>query len=401
MAKAHNNLRLEIIQPDEFQRFMAFMPNPDELLGDPGRSLPTYREMKLDGKIDSLLDLRKDTAVAYPWHLEQGRSSDQVYQFVKDNLSARLDWQADLRELLSAIDYGYAVSEALWAEQGGYWVPTKLKSRKPERFRFDSSGTLVLASTLQKLAMPYKFLIHRNKPEAENPYGTPVLSRCYWYWKFKYAGLEFWLNATEKFGVPSILALFDSSDERAAQKKAEELSQALTQVSSGSGAALANVKEVKALEITGSLADFAVLVHTCDAQMAYAITGQSLATQESEFGTRAQAEVHADTLDKICRGDASALGSLLQVLIGWMVEVNFGVGGPAPQGYFDIKSRASLQEVLSAVSVGVPVSKRLLYDRYGLPEPADDDDVFIKPAGPAPGDFGLQLSDSKKKPRFI
>ncbi len=400
MAKVRN-LQVEIIKPEEFQRFMAFMPNPDELLGDPGRSMPTYREMKLDGKIDSLLDLRKDTAVAYPWHLEQGKASDQVYAFVKDKLTARKDWQADLRELLSAIEYGYSVSEVLWAEQGGYWVPTKLKSRKPERFRFDSNGALVLASTLAKLDMPYKFLVHRNKPEAENPYGTPVLSRCYWYWKFKYAGLEFWLTATEKFGVPSILALFDASDERQAQKKAEEISTALAGISSGSGAALGNVKEVKALEVTGSLADFAVLVHTCNAEMAYSITGQSLATQEAEFGTRAQAEVHADTLEKICRGDAVALAGTVQLSIDWMVEVNFGAGVPAPQGSFDVSSRASLEDVLLAVDRGVPVSRRLLYDRYGLPEPADDEDSFVKPASAAPA-AAFQLSDQgKKKPRFL
>lgn len=405
MAKA-KNLNVEIIKLDEFERFVGYMPNPDELLGEPGRSIPVYREMKLDGKIDSLLNLRKDMVTSFSWHLEQGESSDQVYSFVKDNLPGRLHWERDLRELLSAIEYGYSVSEVIWEQRGGYWIPRHLKSRRAERFRFNTDGTPILASSGTVLDQPYKLLIYRNSPEAENPYGTPILSRCYWMWKFKQAGLEFWLSATEKAGVPSIIALFESMDERRAAEKAQEISLALTDVSSGSGAALANVKEIKTLEMSGVLKDFQVLINTCNAEMSYSITGQSLATQEAEFGTRAQATVHQDTLYNLCRGDAVSLAHTMQDLIDWMVELNFGADVPAPRGGFDLSNRATFEEVMNAIERGVPVSRRLLYDRYGLPEPSDEEDAFIGQSSGGAGAGSISLSDSldgdgKKKLRLI
>lgn len=390
-------LKAEIIKLEEFERFLSFLPNPEELLGDAGRSIPVYREMKLDGKIDSLLNLRKDTVIGYPWHLEKRDASEQVFSFVKEHFRPHLNWEGDLRELLSAIDYGYAVSEVIWAEEGGYWVPAALKSRKPERFRFRADGVPLLAASGEALEQPYKFLVHRNKPEAENPYGTATLSRCHWPWQFKRAGFEFWVAATEKCGVPSVLAIFECTDERLAASKAALLAASLTQISAGSGAALANVKEVKTLEMSGALADFQVLIGTCNAEISYAITGQSLATGEAEFGTRAQAEVHEDTLSRICRADAAALAHTLQTLIGWLVELNFGAGTPAPVGAFDLSNRASFQEVMSAVERGVPVSRRLLYDRYGLPEPAGEEDAFLA----APSSSPLSLADRlKKKPLF-
>lgn len=392
------NLKMEIIKLDEFERVIGYMPNPDDILGEPGRSIPVYREMKLDGKIDSLLNLRKDMVTAFPWHLEQKEASDQVFSFIKDNLPGKLNWEQDLREFLSALEYGVSVAEVVWAQRDGYWVPKHLKSRKPERFLFRADGTPLLASTGKVLDYPYKLLVYRNDPEAENPYGTPLMSRCYWMWKFKHAGLEFWLSATEKAGVPSLIALFESMDERQAEEKAGIISAALTDVSSGSGAALANVKEVKSLEMSGVLKDFQVLINTCNAEISYAITGQSLATQESEFGTKAQAVVHQDTLYNMCSGDAVSLCHTLQQLIDWMVELNFGAGVPSPRGGFDLSNRATFDQVMKAVEQGVPVSRRLLYDRYGLPEPADDDDAFV--VQPRQGALAL-ADDGKKKLKLV
>ena len=102
--------------------------------------------------------------------------------------------------------------------------------------------------------------------------------------------------ATEKFSVPSILALFETQEgEDKARQRATELAKALGEVSSGSGAALANIKDVKVLSVDGKLSEFKALMDWCDTQIAYAIVYQSLAVQEAENGTRAQAEVHADT----------------------------------------------------------------------------------------------------------
>jgi hypothetical protein len=60
----------------------------------------------------------------------------------------------------------------------------------------------------------------------------------------------------------------------------------------------------------------------------------------------------------------------------------------------DAERRASFDQVMSAISHGVEISRDALYDRYGLPRPRDEDDAFTRPE---PAGFALSDSESKKK----
>jgi phage gp29-like protein len=157
---------------------------------------------------------------------------------------------------------------------------------------------------------------------------------------------------------------------------------------------MANVKDLKALEATGSLESFRTLIELCDTQIAYAIAGASLAVQEGQNGTRAQATVHENLFEAQAKGVARDLQPVLQELLDWMVELNFGQGTPAPRIEFDLEDYATFSDVTEAIDRGVPVSREALYSRYGLPRPSDAEDSFEKPAAPAPG---LAFADEGKK----
>ncbi len=402
-----NNLNIEIIPSDQFWNVVQYMPNPNEILTDHKGFVQTIKDMKKDPKIGSHLRMRKDIVASLPWRITQADSPDNVFELIKNNLREKLNWEQDIKEFLSAIEYGYSLSEVLWRERESYWLPDSLKNRKPENIRFktfieESDGgkkSIWLPFWLPEnkvLEDKYKFLVYRNNPEAEDPYGTSDLMMCYWPWRFKQLGWEFWLEAARKCGAPSIVALFDSNDIRDATEKAKILSESLAEIEGGSGVALANVKEIQKLEMTGNLQDFQTLINTCNAEISFALTTQTLSTQEGEFGTRAQATVHDSNLLRVCYGDAKALAGTLQCLIDWMVEINFGKNIPSPKGEFDLKAYASLAEVILAIDAGIPVSKSTLYDRYALPQPKDEADVFLKPASLSQPDL-IGLSDSKKK----
>lgn len=388
-------LSMEIIPLDGFRTFISFMPNPIEIFGTYRDAMTTYREMKREGRIKSLLRARKNIVIGLPYRITQAKSRDMVFKFVQDNLWKYLSWDREIRGFLSALEYRFSVLEVVWRDENGSWIPKALVPRRQERFRFETNGDLVLSAEGKNLSsIPYKFLVHKNDPEAEDPYGTSDLDACFWPWTFKKAGFEFWLSATEKFGVPSLIALFDTQDSRVAKDRAKEIAEALIDISSGSAASLANVKEVKALEMSGNVADFKVLIDTCNAEISYALTGQTLATGEAQYDTRAASEVHSGTFHDQGKGDAKALGPTLQTLIDWMVELNFGPEEPSPWGEFDLSDYASFEEVMSAIERGVPVSRSQLYDRYGLPKPKDEGDAFVKPEGLQPP---LSLSDKPKK----
>jgi hypothetical protein len=84
----------------------------------------------------------------------------------------------------------------------------------------------------------------------------------------------------------------------------------------------------------------------------------------------------------VARNTCRELAPVLQQAIDWVVELNFGPGEIVPKLTFDLDDHASWAEVCLAIDHGVPVSRSAFYDRYGMPEPADEDDSFTKPADP-------------------
>ena len=102
-------------------------------------------------------------------------------------------------------------------------------------------------------------------------------------------------------------------------------------------------------------------------------------------------EVQADLLYEDCKAIALELQKVLQKIIDWTVELNFGPGVPAPQIQFDVDRKASFEQVMQAIDRKIPISKSALYSQYALPEPLDDDDAFIRE------DSAMMLSDSDKK----
>ena len=69
--------------------------------------------------------------------------------------------------------------------------------------------------------------------------------------------------------------------------------------------------------------------------------------------------------------------NVLQKIIDWTVELNYGKEAKAPQLVFDVEKRATFDQVMKAIEKKIPVSKSSLYSYYGLPEPKDEEDTFL------------------------
>lgn len=383
--------------------FLGYMPNPDDVASGTAESYETYRQMRADPRIKSLLNKIKTLSLNFPAHFKQGAGcSDAVFDFVK-GLPFFENLYKKEKRMLAALDYGFSVSEVVWqnpAHNNGKWIPETVITRKPERFFFNKNWELfcVQMGLLHELNQPYKWLVYQHDPDDENPYGTSVLRCVYWAWMFKRAGYEFWLQATEKFSVKSIIALFKAEgDEATIQTRAAGIASMLRGIESGSSAAVANVENFHELSMAGNLKDFASLVDACDLQISYGLTGQAIATSKTDGGSLALGEVQAEMLYEDCKGIALELQSVLQKLVDWIVLLNFGEAAVSPQLVFDVEKKASFDQLMAAVDRGIPVSLSALYEEYHLPKPANDEDAFVREGTAAGGELELSDPFGKKK----
>jgi phage gp29-like protein len=404
MKKPDNKtLTAQVITDNLLGSFLTYMPNPDNILPGTLSAYDIYRQMRTDPRVKSLLNKLKTAALNFPIHITQPEGCpDSLFAFIKSfDLWNKL--YQKLKRIYAGLDYGFSVSELVWRIEDGQYIPDNVIPRKPERFAFGYDWKLYLneQGTRRPLDQPYKWLEYHHDTDDENPYGTSVLRCVYWPYMFKRAGYEFWLQATEKFSVKTILALFKADgDDKKIERIARQIGEQLVAVTSGSTGAVGNVDSIHEIGMSGDLIGFASLVDACDTQISYGLTGQSIATSKTEGGSLALGEVQADLFYEDAKGIALEGQTLVQKIINWAAELN-GYSGTPPLAEVDTERRASFDQIMKAVDRKIPVSRDALYERYGLPRPRDEEDTFVnqESAGLALSDSGHPAAGKKKAPR--
>jgi len=389
-------LTTQVITDNMLGSFLNYMPNPDDIAPGTNSSYEIYRDMRTDPRIKSLLGKLKTAALNFPIHITQPEGCpDKVFELVNGfDLWKRL--YSKLKRILSGLDYGFSVSELVWLYKDGVWIPDNIITRKPERFVFGRDWQLYLNQLGERkpLDHPYKWLEYHHDTDDENPYGTSVLRCVYWAWMFKRAGYEFWLQATEKFSVKSIIALFKADgDNKSVEERASSVAGMLLNIQSGSTAAVGNIDTIHEVSMSGDLIGFASLVDACDTQISYGLTGQSIATSKTEGGSLALGEVQSDLFYEDAIGIATELQTLIQKVIDWAVELNGYTDIVSPVIKVETEKEASFDQLMKAIEKGIPVSKKAMYSRYGIPEPKDGEDTFVMEKSSTE----LNLSDPSKK----
>jgi len=392
-------LTTQIITDNTLGSFLNYMPNPDDIVPGTLSSYDTYRQMRTDPRIKSLLNKLKTAALNFPIHITQPEGCpDDVFDFINSfELWKKL--RSKLKRIYAGLDYGFAVSEVLWKYEDGMYLLDNIISRKPERFVFGRDWILYLNKVGERklLDHPFKWLVYHHDTDDENPYGTSVLRCVYWAYMFKQAGYNFWLQATEKFSVKSIVALFKTDgDDNTIKERARQIAEQFLSLDSGSAAGVGNVDSIQEIGMAGDLIGFASLVDACDTQISYGLTGQSIATSKTDGGSLALGEVQADLFYEDAKGIALEGQALIQKVINWACELNGYTNITPPLVEVDTEQKASFDQVLKAIEKGIPVSRDAMYTRYGLPEPRDKDDVFVMVKSEV---FNLSDSSSKKKAR--
>lgn len=383
---------LSQVLTNSYQTFAGFvgnaMPNPDVLIKTKGIRFDVFREMMLDGTITGKFEqLFAEIKTRKLKIVPRSKDSEKQAEVVRQAL-ANVNMDRLLAEMLTATQFGFAVQEVVWKDpkkNGGAFLVESISGRVQERFGFGYDGQLKYSNNgmLEDIPEQYKFIVTRHGFSNENWYGTPILSKCYWSWMFKKAGFRYWVTAAEKYGVPTVIALFETEgqDESKRDEIAQYLASSLSQIQNDAALALGNVKDVKVLETSGNAQGmFQNFLDICNAEIGKAITGETMTSENgSGTGSFALSNTHADTLEAMGDSLAAELTETLNSsIVKWIVELNFGEGFELPVIVLDKEIKAAFGDVMTAIDKGVEVSKSALYNDYGLPKPQDDNDIFVK-----------------------
>jgi hypothetical protein len=246
-----------------------------------------------------------------------------------------------LRDLLDALAYGSRVAEQIYAagegESAGRLVlrAIKPKPRKATAFVVDAwlnvlgllaaepgrpltIGMVALGQTNTPPAnmLPRaKFAILTYSPKDSDPRGSTILRAAYNWWWIKTQLLPELLKFGAQFGTPSLWA---TTAERAVsndptKSPEQELFEKLLAFQGGTAASFPYGTDLHSINLgQGGETFFERVISLCDAQISTGIYGATRATQEAQYGSRADSGTAKDLFDVIVEEGRQAIATMLQ-----------------------------------------------------------------------------------------
>ncbi|MEW6359636.1 MAG: DUF935 family protein [Planctomycetota bacterium] len=369
--------------------------NPDPILREKAgaKGIAFYEHMlRTDSKLFSLVQTRANALLGRPREIVAASDGDMdgwIRDFVQDVIGGMENFEQDLRELCDAIPKGFAVSEIMWKLDGkGRVVVDRLLSRDQKSFGFHRDTNELLLRTADcpagRPVPPRKFLVHSFNPKHENPYGSAVLSYCYWAYFFKKHSVKWWSIFNEKFGQPTVIAKYQRGLPAEDQATLRDI---IERIKVETGVTLPDDIAIDLLEAHagGGAQTHKEFIDLMDRWEAQAVLGGTLTSDAGERGARSLGEVHEGVRAEYVRGDAESLmGVVNHQLIRWLVDWNYARPGRTrryPRLVIDtsppddLRQRAEVYRIVVR-EMGLPVAKRHLYDAFNIPAPAEGEELL-------------------------
>ncbi|HBF35116.1 TPA: hypothetical protein DDW35_11200 [Candidatus Sumerlaeota bacterium] len=265
---------------------------------------------------------------------------------------------------------------------GNWVVPVNLKDRFPAAFRFNRDGVLHIPGEKSGFvpAPAMKFITLIGDSDYENPYGTGLLHRLQWTYKFKKQCLTSWLVALDKFGTPTTVIKYGSG---ATDEEKAAIDNVLERIATDTGVSIPESLSIDFKEASSGAnvgQAFQALMDYLDSCASICILGSTLTSSEGQHGTQALGAVHAAVAANKIEEDARILmWAVNKSLIRWIVDINFGTKTPAPVWVIDTAEdtrEADMKAADMLIKMGVPVPLEWLYKCAGAEAPQEGDMVI-------------------------
>jgi hypothetical protein len=395
---------------------LMIMPDPDAILRKAGIRRSTLDKLLFDDEIYQAVSTRLDGLRIVPVRLEPTETKESV--FIQERCLAPEFLKIMVEGAFSARLFGYSVMEVIWDreayERERVFVPQDISRQNLDFFSVRPEGLLVqradgggvnkvfidpvwqkklegfpeAGSTYIVMDTDYKFLLTRNNPTWENPYGEALLSRLWWPWFFRQKAWSFYGQYLERYAIPMLVG----SGENTA-----EIAEALIKAHQNSVCAVKTDDKVAALNVNSAGHElYASAENMLVRRIEKVILGQTLTSgTDGGSGNRALGDVHNAVREDKIKSDIELVRPTIQHFVEACFKLN-GFRGEVPEVVFGddrqlAEDRAKRDAILIQHNIVKGFSKDYLMDNYGF-RPGE----FVMPDPTPPPPFPLQDSNGQK-----
>jgi len=208
--------------------------------------------------------------------------------------------------------------------------------------------------------------------------------------------LKDWAAFIERHGNPLVIGHY-ASGANATEK--EYIRQAVQELMNDLAAVLDENTKIEIIETKASGATpYERMLQATKDFISKVALGQTLSTNESQYGTKAQATVQAEVRTDLLKYDAFSFElTLNEQLVRNLIGLNFS--NPLfPHIQIDVRGDATKEDIQAGYEMGLDISKKQVRSVLNLSEPADEGDTLLKPEGAqSPFQNGQQMNFSEVK----
>jgi len=353
-----------------------------------------------DPQAQSKFDIRIKNAQKFSYAFKSEDVKDAVLESVKDKFDMTSKNYINFKHLasfiLSGIAYGYSLTEIVWKGEQGKQYIDYFKPISQDLYEFTSTKQIKIHLSNSILDLAYKFLLFQNTPTTKNPSGDPIFgTEIYNLVLFKKRAVILLDQLLDKFGVPSVVALYKLQEQDEIKKTSirNAISTALESLRSGAGAALENIDQILTLSATGTAMDFEKAGTIADEAIAKVILGTAVSIDSQSKGSYSNNKTAENITEIYALDDSQVLQMYINQIIRMIVDVEFGTDYKAPKFEYDYRefTKPTVGELLQARVNGEQISKKAFYEVF--PEPEDEADIL------PPLEVKVQQGFSKEVPQ--
>ncbi|ESY52758.1 MULTISPECIES: DUF935 domain-containing protein [unclassified Mesorhizobium] len=325
--------------------------------------------------------------------------ADMVREFI-----SRDEFEVELRDILDATGKGFSCTEILWDTSENQWRPKRLAWRDPRWFMFDQvdgETPLLRNGGSNDPLKPFGWIYHSFKAKSGLPIRGGLARGVAWTFLFKSFTIKDWAIFCEAYGQPLRLGKYDAG---ASEADKEKLLEAVTSIGTDYSAIVPvsmAIEFIKA-DLAGSHDLYEKRADWLDRQTSKLVLGQT-STTDAQKGSYAVGKVHDGVRDDIEKADAKSLRATLnRDLVRPLVDLNHGPQKKYPRICIgrpdEVDIEALVKNVSTLVPLGLPVSKKTMLDKIGLPEPKPGEELLVAPRAAAPVDPAANPDQLPPKP---